>query len=122
LQRFDETRQIIHGGQARTMDDDGYHNVLHALAFLEADSATLAEQQQWFVGKPDYENFGLALVSDTEAFGGHLGKARELTKRAVNSAVRADRRKMGQYGRRMLLCNKGLTAILRKRGSQQQGL
>jgi eukaryotic-like serine/threonine-protein kinase len=40
--------------------------------------------------KPDYENFGLALAADTEAYGGHLGKARELTKRAVDSAIRAD--------------------------------
>ena len=33
-------------------------------------------------GQPDYENFGLALASDTEAYGGRLGKARELTKQA----------------------------------------
>ena len=28
------------------------HNALYALAFLGADSAAMAEQQQWFVGKP----------------------------------------------------------------------
>ncbi len=55
----------------------------------------MAEQQQWFAGKPDYENFGLALASDTEAYGGHLGKARELTKRAVDSAIRADSKETG---------------------------
>ena len=49
----------------------------------------MAEQQQWFAGKPE-ENIGLALASDTEAYGGHLAKARELTKRAVDSAIRAD--------------------------------
>jgi hypothetical protein len=52
----------------------------------------MAEQQQWFVGKPEYENFGLGLASDTEAYAGHLGKARELSTRAVDSAVRADQR------------------------------
>jgi tetratricopeptide (TPR) repeat protein len=36
------------------------------------------------------ENDGLAHASDTEAYGGHVGEARELTKRAVRSAVRAD--------------------------------
>ena len=41
------------------------------------------------------ENFGLALASDTEAYTGHLGKARELTKRAVDSAVRADNKENG---------------------------
>jgi eukaryotic-like serine/threonine-protein kinase len=55
----------------------------------------MAEQQTWFAGKPDYENFGLALASDTEAYGGHLAKARDLTKRAVDSAIRADSKETG---------------------------
>jgi tetratricopeptide (TPR) repeat protein len=55
----------------------------------------MAEQQQWFAGKPEYENFGLSLSSDTEAHSGHLGKARELTKRAVDSAVRRDNKEGG---------------------------
>jgi len=95
LQRFDETRQVIHEAQARKLDDYILHNALYAFAFLGADSAAMAEQQQWFAGKPDYENFGLALASDTEAYGGHLGKARELTKRAVDSAIRADSKETG---------------------------
>ena len=95
LQRFDEARQIIHEAQARKLDDFILHNALYALAFLGADSAAMAEQQQWFAGKPDYENFGLALASDTEAYAGHLGKARELTKRAVDSAIRADSKENG---------------------------
>jgi tetratricopeptide (TPR) repeat protein len=66
-----------------------------SLAFLGSDSAAMAEQQQWFAGKPGYQNFGLALASDTEAYGGHLGKARELTKRAVDSAIRADNKEAG---------------------------
>ena len=54
----------------------------------------MAEQQQWFAGKPE-ENFGLALASDTEAYGGHVAKARELTQRAVDSAIRADSKENG---------------------------
>jgi serine/threonine protein kinase/tetratricopeptide (TPR) repeat protein len=94
LQRFDEARQVIHEAQARKADSFVFHNALYALAFLAADSASMAEQQQWFSGKPE-ENFGLALASDTEAYGGHLGKARELTKRAVDSAIRADSNETG---------------------------
>ena len=96
LQRFDEARQIIHEGQARKVDSFTFHSALYALAFLGADSGALAEQQQWFAGKPE-ENFGLAFASDTEAYGGHLGKARELTKRAVDSAVRADSKENGAF-------------------------
>jgi DNA-binding winged helix-turn-helix (wHTH) protein/tetratricopeptide (TPR) repeat protein len=96
LQRFDEARQIIHQAQARKlMDDYIFHNALYALAFLGADSAAMAEQQKWFADKPEFENWGLELASDTEGYGGHLGKARELTKRAVASAIRADNKENG---------------------------
>jgi eukaryotic-like serine/threonine-protein kinase len=94
LQRFDEARQVIHEAQSRKLDDFILRNALYALAFLGANSAAMAEQQQWFAGKPE-ENFGLALASDTEAYAGHLGKARELTKRAVDSAIRADSKESG---------------------------
>ena len=94
LQRFDETRQVIHEAPARRLDDYILHNALYALAFLGSDSAAMAEQQQWFAGKHE-ENFGLSLASDTEAYTGHLGKARELTKRAVDSAIRADSKENG---------------------------
>jgi eukaryotic-like serine/threonine-protein kinase len=90
LQRFDEARRIIRDAQARKMDDDDFHNVLYALAFFGADSAAMAEQQQWYAGKPEYEGEGLALASATEAYGGRLLKARELTKGAVDSAERMD--------------------------------
>jgi eukaryotic-like serine/threonine-protein kinase len=95
LQHFDETRQIIHEAQARKIDDFVLHSTLYALAFLAKDSGAMSQQQQWYAGEPEYENVGLALASDTEAYVGHLGKARELTKRAVDAAVRADNKEGG---------------------------
>ena len=94
LQRFDEARQTVQQAEARKLGDFVLHNALYALAFLGTDSAAMAEHQQWFAGKPE-ENVGLALASDTEAYGGHLGRARELTKRAVDSAIRADSKETG---------------------------
>jgi serine/threonine protein kinase/tetratricopeptide (TPR) repeat protein len=95
LQQLEESKQIIHESQARQFDHPIYHIALYGLAFLETNAAAMAEQQQWFVGRTDFENVGLALASDTEAYGGHLGKARELTKQAVDSAVRADSKESG---------------------------
>jgi len=95
LQRFDEARQIIHETQARKPDNYIFPAALYAVAFLASDSKVMAEQEQWFAGKPEYENFGLGLASDSEAFVGHLGKARELTRRAVDSATRVDRKETG---------------------------
>jgi serine/threonine protein kinase/tetratricopeptide (TPR) repeat protein len=90
LQHFDETRQISQEAQTRKEDDVVLHNALYGFAFLTADSVAMAAQQQWFAGKPEYEYFGLALASDTEAYAGHIIKARELNQRAIGSAVQAD--------------------------------
>ena len=95
LQRFDETRQSIRETQARKLDDYELHSHLYALAFLRADSAAMAEQQRWFAGQPEFENYGLALASDTQAYGGHVASAGELTRRAVDSAKRADNKESG---------------------------
>ena len=99
LQRFDQARQMIHEAQARKLDDYLLRNIVYALGFLTSDSAEMAEQQRWFAGKPEFENVGLALASDTEAYRGHLAKARELTQRAVNSAIRADSKENGAVWR-----------------------
>jgi serine/threonine protein kinase/tetratricopeptide (TPR) repeat protein len=94
LQRFDEARRIVHELQARKVDDAYLHTDIYVLAFRGADSAAMAEQRQWFAGKPE-ERFGLALAADAEAYGGHLGNARELTNRAVHSAILADSKEGG---------------------------
>jgi eukaryotic-like serine/threonine-protein kinase len=95
LQRIGETNKVIREAQARKLDPAEFHLTLYAIAFLAEDSAAMAGQEQWFVGKPDYENLKFALGSDTEAYAGHLSKAGELTRRAVDSAVRADSKEAG---------------------------
>jgi tetratricopeptide (TPR) repeat protein len=95
LQQFDEARQTIQQAQTRKYDDLILRDTLYALAFLKADFSAMAEQQKWFAGQPDYENCGLSLASDTEAYSGHLAKARELTKRSIDSAIQADSKESG---------------------------
>ena len=94
LQRFDEARQIIHEAQARKLDNFILHNALYALAFVARTPRRWRNSNSGLRASP-IENFGLALASDTEAYAGHLGKARELTKRAVDSAIRADSKETG---------------------------
>jgi eukaryotic-like serine/threonine-protein kinase len=94
LQRFDEARQMVQQAQARNLDDFILHSGLYALAFLRTDSPAMAKQQQWFAGRSE-ENSGLSLASDSEAYTGHLVKARELTKGAIDSAIRADSKETG---------------------------
>ena len=95
LQRFDQARQAITDAQARKLDGYLLHVHLCALAFLGADPGAMADQQRWLAAKQGYEHFGLAFASDTEAYEGHVSKARELTKQAMDSAIRTDNREDG---------------------------
>jgi|HubBroStandDraft_2_1064218.scaffolds.fasta_scaffold06932_1 DNA-binding winged helix-turn-helix (wHTH) protein len=90
LQRFDEMQQISDDARARKSPDVILHAATYALAFVRSDSAGMAEEQQWFASQRGLENFGLTLLSDTEAYGGHLAKARELTRQSLDLAVQSD--------------------------------
>jgi len=88
LQRFHEARQVIHEAQVQKLDGEQLHLALYYLAFLEANPAVMAEQLHWFEGKTGYR--ALMLASNTEEFGGHLARAWELNKRAMDLAIQAD--------------------------------
>jgi serine/threonine protein kinase/tetratricopeptide (TPR) repeat protein len=90
LGRFEEARQLYGQTLARKMDDDTLHNVLYGLEFVERNPRGMAEQVAWYEGRPELQHEILALEADTEAYAGHVAKARELTRHAVEAAVRAD--------------------------------
>ena len=90
LGRFDEARQVYQQAITRKLDDDTLHYVLYGLEFIEKNPKGMAEQAAWFEGRPELLHEILALESDTEAYAGHVAKARELTRHAVEAAVRAD--------------------------------
>jgi eukaryotic-like serine/threonine-protein kinase len=98
LQQFDEARRVIRQAQARQLEDFLLHGYLYALAFIAGDSTGQAAEQQWFAARPEYENFGLALASDSSAYAGHVVKARELMKASVESSIRADSKETGAIG------------------------
>jgi eukaryotic-like serine/threonine-protein kinase len=93
LQRFDDARQIIRDWEARSHNESGFYDIKYALAFLNSDTAAMTDQLQRLVGQHDYERNVYA--ADTEAYGGHLGSTRELTKQAVDVAVRTDDKERG---------------------------
>jgi eukaryotic-like serine/threonine-protein kinase len=93
LQRFSDARQLIRNAQVRRLDDEEFHIFLYALAFVDRNLTAMAEQQQWFASES--QPVGLSLASDTEAYGGHLAKSQELSKRAVDLAVQTDSKEDG---------------------------
>ena len=90
LNRFDEARATTEEALGRKVENIYLHLNLYALAFFRGNVAAMKQQADWAIGKPGAEDWMLSLESDTEAWSGKLGKARELSRQAVESARRSD--------------------------------
>jgi eukaryotic-like serine/threonine-protein kinase len=90
LNRFDEARAITEEAFGRKLDHIALHLNLYALAFFQGNVTNMKQQADWAIGKPGAEAWMLSLESDSEARSGRLGKARELSRQAVESARRSD--------------------------------
>ena len=88
LNRLDEAQRILEAAQARGLDGPVIHETIYPLAFLRGDRAEMERQVAWAAGKGDTEYLLFSEHSDTEAYYGRLRKARDLSRRAVESATR----------------------------------
>jgi len=90
LNRFDDAQKTIEEAQKHNLVGDFMHLGIYQLAFLKGDTAEMGRQVAWSAGKPGTEDLLLSFQADTEAYHGHLIKARDFSRRAVDAAVRAD--------------------------------
>ena len=90
LQRLEEAQATLKEAFARKLEDPSLHANLYALDFLRDDAAGMEREAAALMGKPSGEDMMLALEADTEAFHGRVKKARELSRRAVESAQKAE--------------------------------
>jgi len=90
LERFQEAQAIADEAEKKKLDSLLLRGIRYFMAFVRHDAAGMAEQVAWSAGKPRMEDIFFALEADSSACRGELGKARELTRRAVLSAERAD--------------------------------
>ena len=90
LDRLDEAKAVLDSAAAHNLDDPTLRFSLYGLAFLKGDTAGMQQQVNWGTGKPVVEEFILSTQSDTEAYLGRLNQARELSRRAVESALHND--------------------------------
>jgi eukaryotic-like serine/threonine-protein kinase len=88
LNRLDEAKAVVEQAQARGLDDAAEHVLLADLAFLRGDTAEMDRQFALGASQPGVENYIFAVQADVQASAGRLAKARELFRRAVESAQR----------------------------------
>ena len=74
----------------RKLETDAVHVFMYSVAALEDGTKEMNRQAAWFEDKPPFQHEVLSEEADAEAYAGHLDRARELTNRAVRSALRAD--------------------------------
>jgi serine/threonine protein kinase/tetratricopeptide (TPR) repeat protein len=89
LNRLGEAKAAYQLAISRKLDRASLHSNRYGVAFLEGDVQETERQAAWAMGKPGVEDRFLSAQSDTEAFSGRLGKARELSRHAVDSARQA---------------------------------
>jgi DNA-binding winged helix-turn-helix (wHTH) protein/tetratricopeptide (TPR) repeat protein len=92
LNRLDEAKAAARQAQSLHLDSPFFHANLYLVDFLEHDAAAMEQDASELMGKPGWEDLVLYNESDTASFSGHFVKARELTRRAADSAVHADKK------------------------------
>jgi len=90
LNRLDDAKATFDEAFAHKLDGGTLRNNLYLLDFLRHDSAGMEQQLAWGAGKPGDEDPLLYQQSDTEAYYGRMGRARDFSRRAIDSALRAD--------------------------------
>jgi serine/threonine protein kinase/tetratricopeptide (TPR) repeat protein len=95
VNRLQDARQTIQEARQKNFDGLVIRQDLYALAFLAGDNAEMERQVAWGAGRPGEEDQMLNAHADTAAYYGRLEKARDLARRATDSAVRADAKETG---------------------------
>jgi eukaryotic-like serine/threonine-protein kinase len=86
LNRFDEAQTTAEEGQTKNLDSPELHFTLYMLAFLRNDAAEMTRQVAWSARKQGVEDVLMVNEADTAAYSGRLKEARELSRRAMDSA------------------------------------
>jgi len=90
VNRLQDARTTLQEAQQNHFDGLFIRTNLYSIAFLTGDPAQMAAQSAWAAGRPGEEDQMLNIEADTEAYYGRMAKARDLARRAADSAVRAD--------------------------------
>jgi Tfp pilus assembly protein PilF len=89
LNRLEEAEAVFKQAEERKLEYEESPKSRYALAFLKGDTAGMAQIASAAMGKQGKEDLILGAQADTEAWYGRLKNARELKRRATDSALRS---------------------------------
>jgi eukaryotic-like serine/threonine-protein kinase len=89
LNQLENAKAVAKDARARNLESPWIPLVLYNVDFLLHDTGGMEQQAASVMGKPGIEDQILFLGSETAAYGGGFVKSQELTRRAADSALRA---------------------------------
>ncbi len=90
LNRLDEAEAVYTQAEEHKLKSENLLACRYQVAFLKGDTAQMARMASAAMGKPGMEDLLLAAQADTKGWYGRLENARELTRRAMDSAEHND--------------------------------
>jgi eukaryotic-like serine/threonine-protein kinase len=90
LGRLDDAKVTLDLSVAHKMDTPSLHQSRYWLGFLQGDEAIMQQEVAAMMGRVGGEDVLLSTQSSTDAWYGKLKKARDLTRRAMDSSVHND--------------------------------
>jgi serine/threonine protein kinase/Tfp pilus assembly protein PilF len=89
LNRLDDAEKVLREAQGKGFDGLYIRGNLYLLAFRHGDRKGMEQQLAWAAGRVGDEDAMLSGQADTDAYYGRLVRARDYSRRASESAVRA---------------------------------
>ncbi|MEO7673030.1 MAG: protein kinase, partial [Pyrinomonadaceae bacterium] len=91
--RYDEVKETCRQAFERKLNGDYFHLFPYMIAFIENDTAAMAENLRWFAGRDD-EYLALDLHAGTAGFRGQWRAAQDFSRRAIDLAGRSNAREV----------------------------
>jgi DNA-binding winged helix-turn-helix (wHTH) protein/Tfp pilus assembly protein PilF len=89
LGRLEEAKSTLEQATAHKINGSALAPEFYNIAFLQGSSTEMAAQMKSAAGRPGIEDALLAAQSDTEAYFGNVQRAREFSRKAMDSAERS---------------------------------
>jgi serine/threonine protein kinase/tetratricopeptide (TPR) repeat protein len=97
LGRFDEAKAILNDALTRKLDVPNFHRVLYLIAFAQNDQPAAVHELSILSNSAPDVAMALALAAPSEAYFGHLAKARALSQRAIADSESLGKKESAGY-------------------------
>ena len=89
LDRYAEVKETCWQALEKNLDAELFHRFLYFVAFIENDTAAIAENLKWYRGRND-EYIALNIEAGTMAFQGKWRKTQDFSRQAIDLAIRSN--------------------------------